>query len=104
MKVIDLLNKIANGEEVPKKVKYKTHYWEYKEEEKDYQDDEDDYVFSCSNYDITAMLDNEVEIIEEDKKIKKLKHAKEDDILVNGESLLDKIDEIIDYINNGDKE
>lgn len=37
--------------------------------------------------------------IEEDKKIKKLKHAKEDDIFVNGKSLLDKINEIIDVVN-----
>ena len=31
MKVIDLLNKIANGEEVPKKVKYKNKIYEWKE-------------------------------------------------------------------------
>lgn len=31
MKVIDLLNKIANGEEVPKKIKYKGTSYEYKE-------------------------------------------------------------------------
>jgi len=67
MKVIDLLNKIANGEEVPKKVKYKNFYWEYREEEKDYKDNEGDYVFGCSNYDITEMLNTEVEILEENK-------------------------------------
>lgn len=118
MKVIDLLNKIANGEEVPKKVKYKTHYWEYKEEVKDYKDDEDDYVFSCSNYDITAMLDNEVEIIEEDKKIKRIQScgdnlyseyigqwlANKENYTEYDELLMNKINEIIDYINKGDKE
>lgn len=31
MKVIDLLDKIANGEEVPKKVKYKNKIYEWKE-------------------------------------------------------------------------
>lgn len=31
MKVIELLNKIANGEEVPKKVKYKNKIYEWKE-------------------------------------------------------------------------
>lgn len=31
MKVIDLLNKIANGEEVPKKIKYKNKIYEWKE-------------------------------------------------------------------------
>lgn len=119
MKVIDLLNKIANGEEVPKKVKYKTHYWEYKEEAKDYKDNEDDYVFSCSNYDITAMLDNEVEIIEEDKKIEELKYWVDVASWVEGEDLKKglkeqaefnknlycKINEIIDKLNAGvDKE
>ena len=69
MKIIDLLNKIANGEEVPRKVKYKTFYWEYKQERKDYKDNEGDWVFSCSDYDIPEMLNNEVEILEEDKKI-----------------------------------
>ena len=29
MKIIDLLNKIANGEEVPKKIKYKGHIYQY---------------------------------------------------------------------------
>ena len=29
MKVIDLLNKIANGEEVPKKIKYDGSIYEY---------------------------------------------------------------------------
>jgi len=113
MKVIDLLNRIANGEEVPKKVKYKTHYWEYKEEAKDYKDNEDDYVFSCSNYDITAMLDNEVEIIEEDKKIEKLEYYDNSimwcmngrEITDNEKDLIDKINEIIDKLNAGvDKE
>ena len=69
MKVIDLLNKIANGEEVPKKVKYKGLYWEYDKNYDDYRDNEDDWVFGMSNYDITRMLNNEVEILEEPKGI-----------------------------------
>ena len=40
--MIDLLNKIANGEEVPRKVEYKTlceiYHWEYSEINKDYKD------------------------------------------------------------------
>ena len=66
MKVIDLLNKIANGEEVPKEVKYKSFYWKYSEKDRDYKDTDEDYVFSCSNYDIPKMLNNEVKIIEEE--------------------------------------
>jgi hypothetical protein len=77
MKIIDLLNKIANGEEVPRKVKYKTYYWEYKQGSKDYKDNEDDWVFSCSNYNIPEMLNNEVEIIEEEKKASTLNDIRE---------------------------
>lgn len=69
MKIINLLNKIANGEEVPRIVKYRGFYWEYNQENKDYKDNEDDWVFSCSNYNITNMLNEEVEILEEEKKI-----------------------------------
>jgi len=36
MKIIDLLNKIANGEEVPKKIKYRKCIFEYEEKYKDY--------------------------------------------------------------------
>jgi hypothetical protein len=67
MKIIELLNKIANGEEVPNKVKYGIHYWEYDEEIKDYKDNDDDYVFSYSNYDITDMLNKEIEIIADEE-------------------------------------
>lgn len=118
MKVIDLLNKIANNEEIPKQVKYKNYYWKYIEEAKDYKDNEDDYVFSCSNYDIPEMLDNEVEIIEEDKEIKKIKQYYDKDLdeyvvetYINGinykeiyksrydEMMIKKISELIDEVN-----
>lgn len=97
MRIIDLLNKIANGEEVPKKVKYKTHYWKYREEEKDYIDNEGDYVFDCSNYDIPEMLNNEVEILEEEKKIPekiKDKYCSQ----ISKVELAQKYNEIIDYL------
>ncbi len=105
MKVIELLNKIANGEEVPRKVKYKTYYWEYKQERKDYKDNEDDWVFSCSNYDIPEMLNVEVEIIEEDEKIEKLYGEPRHIYTENELYIVGKINEIIDKLNAGvDKE
>ena len=71
MKVIELLNKIANGEEVPKKIKYCYEY-EYKEDELGFIDYiniitgthlfGEDYVMDDIN------LNQEVEIIEEEKK------------------------------------
>ena len=105
MKVIDLLNKIANGEE-PKKIKYRERIYEKdnpKALENGYVCIDINGYYHWLNDDVEIDdindLNDEIEIIEEDKKIKKLKHAKEDDILVNGKSLLDKIDEIIDIVN-----
>ena len=131
MKVIDLLNKIANGEEVPKKIFYKTggeytggYYWIYDESCRDYIDKAGDYVFNAGNYHIIDMLNMEVEIIEEDKKIKKIEKLykyidkevdeKEKDMYYENilkvyddseyeidESMsfvVDKINEIIDYL------
>ena len=44
MKIIDLLNKIANGEEVPKKIKIKDEIWIY--DEIDYRASDDrGYLF-----------------------------------------------------------
>lgn len=75
MKVIDLLNKIANGEEVPRKFTYKGYLWEYDiknemwfyyfGEGKSHRFDRLFYLHMC--------LTDEVEIIEEDKEIEKLK-------------------------------
>lgn len=64
IKIIDLLNKIANGEEVPKKIRYINLIWEYDDEVKDYIHD-DLYLF----YKINAMglIKNYVEILEEEK-------------------------------------
>ena len=71
MKIIDLLNKIANGEEVPKKIKY----------EKDTYIHIDNYCYYCEDTNLIlsdrifaeySKLNDEVEIIEEPKKIEKL--------------------------------
>ena len=70
IKIIDLLNKIANGEEVPEKIKINNVIYEYRSymyctEKANYQDIED-YLFGKWNFNI---LNEEVEIIEEEKKI-----------------------------------
>lgn len=101
MKVIDLLNKIANDEEVPKKIKINNIIYEYRSymyctEKANYQDIED-YLFGKWNFNI---LNNEVEIIEEDKKIEKINNAyyHESQDRIN-EILKNKINEIIDEVN-----
>ena len=101
MRVIDLLNKIANGE-MPKKIKYKNDiYMEY--DHLYLKTDKTRFLthFSISN------LNDYVEIIEEDKKIEKLvAYAldKNGDLKINWALsdciLKDKINEIIDEINS----
>ena len=66
IRVIDLLNKIANGEEVPKKIQHKNHILEY-------NSDLESYIYihwpetgwSVAN----IYLNDEVEIIEEQEEI-----------------------------------
>ncbi len=116
MKVIDLLNKRANGEEVPPI--FKIRYWKYNSitgnENVDYE------LFDrLLNEDI--YLNDEVEIIKDtpkkDKKIEKFKVKKDNDnniVLIDYEDknyiisivdaiMIDKITEIIDMLNEGDK-
>lgn len=73
IKIIDLLNKIANDEEVPEKIKIKNVIYEYRgymycTEKANYQDIED-YLFGKWNFNI---LNDYAEIIEEPKKIEKI--------------------------------
>lgn len=68
MKAIDLLNKIAKGEEVPKKIKILNKIWEYDKDCIDFLND-DDWLFYKAN---TRILNVEVEIIEEEKDIEEL--------------------------------
>ena len=105
MKVIDLLNKIANGEEVPKKFTYKGYFWEYEKrnemwftyftrcgEMKNYRFDRLFYLNKC--------LNDEIKITEEDKKIEKLEYIENGDFIEvpSNQELMSKINEIIDYI------
>ena len=100
IKVISLLVRIANGENIPKKIKYDNQVFEYRKDMLDYY---------CCDYDFYLMgypkiLNEEVEIIEEDKKIEKI------DYIGYGEDgdlqykIIDKINEIIDVINEGKDE
>lgn len=112
MKVIDLLNKIANGEKI-KKIKYKNHIYEYYNG--DFKEDVGEYntnwLFASEIIDLKN-LNDEIEIIEENKesnKIKKLWHChKEIDednetlqfCVKNINILVDKVNEIIDKLED----
>ena len=103
MKVIDLLNKIANGEEVPKKIKVFGDEFEflYQSGDKTYFNNDGDYLFS-DVYDWENNLNSEVEIIE-DKKIEKLdlildEQFSNDELQVYIKETQEKVNEIIDYL------
>ena len=108
MRIIDLLNKIANDEEVPEKIKYNDKIFIY---------DGFSYIYENKTFDeynrleefifYSSDLNDEVEIIEEDKKIEKLKlyTFASDNLVMLIEMLNDlnkehvnKINEIIDYL------
>ena len=76
MKVIDLLNKIANGEKVPKKFKFANEIFT---NNGIYISDEDGDSIFASLFSDFSNLNDEVEIIEEDKNIKKLQLGSPED-------------------------
>ena len=108
IKIIDLLNMIANGEELPKRIKYKCDIYiigedacnknvKYIDEKKD----ENGYIkYLFQDWILDAILNDEVEIIEEDKKLDYCKSYEcfegVDDYI---EHLRGKIDNLIDTIN-----
>ena len=108
MKVIDLLNKIANGER-PKIIKVKLPNWNY---EYEYDEEKDDWynyekVQWFDEINLLFCLNDEVEIIEEDKKIEEkcitlLNKAKFYDNRFPDsweEEMISKIDEIVKAVN-----
>lgn len=116
----ELLGLVKDGK-APKKIKYKDKIWKYIKSDKEYLDTSNyiDALFSCfidGEY-ILNLINNEVEIIEEPKKIGKLETYKEkegEDYFANilklspnseceiDEALsttIDKLNELIDEIN-----
>ena len=78
MKIIDILNKINNGEEVPEKIKFNGDVFIYNSTTKDYEHNirpglDDTLLFRVMNtHFITELLKAEVEVIEENKGIERL--------------------------------
>lgn len=65
VRVIDLLNKIANGEEVPEKIKVGNIIWSFDKKEKTYfMNNTNIQLFYVEK--ITKRLNDEVEVIEEE--------------------------------------
>ena len=112
MKVIDLLNKIANGEEVPKKIRYNNVIFTYYENADEIRKL---YIYEKHNifwFDRDFFnLDTEIEIIEEDKEIDKINKPRmlkgttenESKLLRYCADLENKLIEVIDVVNELNK-
>lgn len=125
MKIIDILNKIVNGEEVPKKIKINGYIYEYQGDDYLYIDKNNDnheyWLFSDSYTNkfqwLDVFLKTEVEIIEEEKKIpekidvwydpikdtKLERHDTDTSIEILAamcDDLKDKYNEILDYLKS----
>ncbi len=98
MKVIDLLNKIANNEEVPKEVKFRGELCSFDNEDKDYYCQEYGYIvwhLIDTGNNMNEVLDTKLEIIEEKpKKIVPMFVRTE-----GNEFVIDKMNELIEAVN-----
>lgn len=110
MKVIDLLNKIAKGEEVPKKIKLDGEVYLYSKTYEQYHSEryDENLLETISEYNYSG-LNDEIEIIEEDKKIEKLNdyfrgekwfnEIGQERLDKNFDKFAEKINELIDEVN-----
>lgn len=113
----ELLGLVKDGK-APKKIKYNDIELEYDKDTKDYYPYYDKYLFEFKFADCVDFLNDEVEIIEEPKKIEKLEPVRGSDladltsknVALKNNSLIElcktlknmnnKINELIDEINN----
>lgn len=110
MKIIDLLNKIANGEEVPKKIRI--NGWCYKFEWQDYAGN---YLDESEEIDLMSALscdkeelNKEVEILDDEDEEKKIPEnnfnyiysCEDEHIMANFENIKTTLKDIIDYLKS----
>lgn len=108
MKIIDLLNKINNNEEVPEKVKYEDTIFEYDKSQKEYNYKKDNGYYETLLYRvmtthfIEVLLRADVEVIEENEEIKELDNME----LINARPEVNaiKINELVRAVNKINKE
>ena len=106
MKVIDLLNKIANGEEVPKKIKHQYYDYEWNTIDKDYQRRDGEMLLGNMNIqyhlnDEIILIEDEIDIdsIEELLKIEEYEVDKTDTVVNRN-----KINELVQAVKQLNKE
>ena len=101
MKVIDILNKIANGEEVPERIQVYSDIFVFDKYNRVYEHEETGTnLLSIYNGNILKY-----EVIIKDKKIEKideriLLQRRIEDVGIPLKEMLDKINEIIDYLED----
>ena len=107
IRVIDLLNKIANDEEVPKKIKLKNFEEIYTLREdctgyKWYGEEKTNNDFGETIHkNLEYILKQDIEILDEPKKIEKINRNRYPGTDIDPlDDILDKLDELIDEINN----
>ena len=105
MRIIDLLNKINNNEEIPEKVKYEDTIFEYSKKQKEYIHKINDWysetlLFKVMNtHFISDLLRTEVEVLEENKEIEELLAD-----AYTSPDTLNKINELVLAVNKLNKE
>ena len=104
IKIIDLFNKIVNNDEVPKKIRCFGEIYEYSEEMKFYY--QNGFSMYRDFFTEGNCLNDEVEIIEEEKEIEKIDITKaylssnfHENVLEDIATLQTKVNELIDEIN-----
>lgn len=103
MKIIDALNNIANGKDMPKKFMFNDTLYEYNNACKDYYAPNGENLFGTLFRERVTddFINNEVELIEEPKKIEKINRNRYNGTDIDPlDDILDKLDELIDEINN----
>lgn len=107
IKVIQLLNSIANKNSIPEKIKYEDNIYTLHGSRDYYCEDIGRYFFEeiMSTDSVDNVMNEEVEIIE-DKLIEHLQYIQEqvcggieERVIIDGKHLANKINEIIDVIN-----
>lgn len=113
IKIINLLNKISNGEELPKKIKYNGYIFEYDTNHKRYESYFDEQIWTLNDFiNVNDSLNDEVEIIKEKKLPEKIEYY-DDSIawVIDGvgqlsdvdKVIIDKLNDVIDYFKSKER-
>ena len=112
MKVIDLLNKMANGENIPQKIKVYQEVFEWDILEHYYRrSNGDDLLELCTIFNTGELLSMEVELIEDEIDIDNIEELDKNGTFINGKindqrviDIQNKINELVQAVKQLNKE